>query len=74
MPKIICDHCGEPSPQNHINLTRTPNDEPIYAELCGVCLEDIFCLASRAHKEAINKKYAETPKERLSDTWPEVKK
>jgi hypothetical protein len=36
----ICDFCGEPWPRHTINLTRTPNGDPLAVEICGVCLRD----------------------------------
>ena len=41
MNRRICDYCGEPWPKMQIKLTRRPNDEVIYAELCWQCFEDI---------------------------------
>ena len=39
-----CDYCNQPQsagPIYRIKLTRTPNADVIYAELCDVCLKDI---------------------------------
>jgi hypothetical protein len=47
MNKRICDYCGEPWPKLQIKLTRTPNAESIYAELCDVCLADIVSYANQ---------------------------
>lgn len=40
---VICDYCGEKGMAKlaMIKLTRRPNDETTYAELCKVCLGDI---------------------------------
>jgi len=38
---VICDYCGEQLPKHKIKLTRRPNDEDTYVELCDQCLQDI---------------------------------
>lgn len=37
----VCDYCGEKWPKYQIAMSRTPNDERVYAELCSQCLADI---------------------------------
>jgi hypothetical protein len=41
MNRRICDYCGEAYPKHSIKLTRTPNGEVVYMEICGHCLGDI---------------------------------
>lgn len=38
----ICDYCGERWPKHKIKLTRRPNDEDVYIQLCDQCLADIL--------------------------------
>lgn len=38
----ICDYCGERKDLVVIKLTHRPNDEPLAAELCPVCIKDII--------------------------------
>lgn len=68
MNKRICDYCGENNPINIIKLTRRPNNEDTYAELCDQCLADITQAAVRAAvcdlaKEARVKMTIYSPKE-----------
>lgn len=48
--KRFCDYCSEPNPSYTIELSRTPNGEKVYAELCDVCLADI----TRAQPQPLN--------------------
>lgn len=40
--KRICDYCSQPNPEHTTKLTRTPNGETIYSELCTECFNDII--------------------------------
>lgn len=44
----ICDYCGERKGLTVIKLTHRPNDEPLTAELCPVCIKDIINSQSKA--------------------------
>lgn len=36
----ICDYCSEKWPKHQIKMSRRPNDEDLYAELCDKCMSD----------------------------------
>jgi hypothetical protein len=46
--KRICDYCSQPNPEHTIKLSRTPNDETIYSELCNRCVADITAATTKA--------------------------
>lgn len=51
----ICDYCSAGGRLYIIKMTRRPNDSEVVAELCPVCLEDIYKFAKNGLKEAKEK-------------------
>lgn len=45
----ICDYCSEKWPKHRIKMSRRPNDEDLYAELCNGCIGDIVRFKENAY-------------------------
>lgn len=47
----ICDYCSQKGGLYIIPMTHTPNDEPLKAELCTQCIDDIVAFRQQEKLE-----------------------
>lgn len=72
MNKRICDYCGQNNPSNIIKLTRRPNNEDTYAELCDQCLTDITQFTVQNTEDRLRLPIPYQLWQNPNDTWTAV--